>query len=423
MADILHVTPVMPVDEHHIEYALDSAGHAGELVTSWVPHPLEHALFSLLPKLRRKLRRDPVRLRQRCVVRHLWPDIRHALDLRAHLLGSDLLAHDEFFHRVDRAAAVLVTPATQMVIGREFGCEQAFQQARLHGAARVYHLPTVHQDTLRVILEQEHGLFPDVCLSTFDPCEFQPKRMASKEAEIALADKIWCPSQFVKKSLLSAGVSTEKIQVTPFGSENAWLDVPRPRERSKTFVLVGNISARKGAHRLLKAWKKLGAHRTHRLLLVGEMHLKPSFLREHAGLYEHLPRMPREDLRDIYLRADALVLPALAEGFALVIQEALSCGTTVIASHNSGAEGFLEDGENAFLFPAQDDDALATVLEQALSSPKNLEEIGQAGRAKARQWTWRAFERLIREEVSLLVPSSEPGRKNPTLESAAVSAE
>jgi len=399
MAEILHVTPVMPVDEHHIEYALDSAGHTGDLVTSWVPRPLEYAVLRTLPLLRRRMRRDPVRLRNRRVVRHLWPDIRHSLDMHAHLLGSDLLAHDEFFHRVDRMACHLVTPAIQMVVGREFGCELTFLRAQQVGVARVYHLPTVHHDTLRGILEREQAQFPDVCRSTFDPFEFQPKRLRSKESEIAMADTILCPSQFVRQSLLDAGIGEEQIKVTPFGSETAWLDVPRPAGPSQTFVFVGNISARKGAHRLLRVWRQLGAHRTHRLMFVGEMHLKSSFLREFAGLYEHRPRLPREDLRDIYLRADALVLPALAEGFALVIQEALSCGTAVLASRNSGAAGFLQDGLEARLYPAQDDEALATTLEWALSHPAELAAMGQAGRARARQWTWRAFEGAVRQEI------------------------
>ncbi|MDZ4401076.1 glycosyltransferase [Prosthecobacter sp.] len=403
MSDILHVTPVMPVDELHIEHALDSAEHAGSLVTSWVPSRFEHALLRAVPALWRKVRREPVRLQHRRVVRHLWPDVRHFMDLRAHLLESDLLAHDEFFHRVDRTASALVASSTRMVIGREFGCEQTFKQAQNLGVTRLYHLPTVDHDTLHDILKREQALFPDICSSTFDPFEFHPKHMLSKRNEIAMADKIMCPSQFVKQSLLDAGVDDTKISVTPFGSEQAWLEFPRRKTSGKTILFVGNISVRKGAHRLLQMWKHLGAFRTHKLLLVGDMHLTSSFLKDYAGMYEHRPRMPRENLRDIYLQADALVLPALAEGFALVIQEALSCGVPVLASRNSGAEGFLNDGTEARLFAAQDDIMLATTLEWALSHPTELEALGHAGRVKAREWTWRSFELVVQQQVASLL--------------------
>ncbi len=402
MPEILHVTPVMPVDEHHIEYALDKANYAGSLITSWIPTPREHGLLRMVPALRRNLRREPVRLRVRQVERHFWPDMRRSLDLMLGIHPSTLLAHDAFFERVDRHAENRVSPDTRVVVGREFGCRHVFLRARQTGASCVYHLPTVHHETLRGILESEHAKFPDVCRSTFDPLEFQQQRLLNKQAEIAMADKILCPSLFVKQSLLDAGVEDAKISVTPFGSETAWLEAPRAEGSSKTFVFVGNISARKGAHRLLQVWKQLGAFRTHKLLLVGEMHLTPAFLKDYAGMYEHRPRLPREDLRDIYLQADALVLPALAEGFALVIQEALSCGTPVLASLHSGAAGLLND-EQARLFAAQDNDALAAAIEWALTYPAMLAEMGQAGRSRAQEWTWRSFESMIRQQMEALL--------------------
>lgn len=399
---IIHVAPVLPSDEHHIEYALDSAGYPGTLVTSWIATALEYALLRNISFFRKRLRREPVRLRLREVERLVWPDTRRFIDIALRTQPSMLLAHDAFFERVDRHARQFLSSDTRIVVGREFGCRLTFERAREIGVSCIYHLPTVHHDTLRDILEREQSLFPDVCRSTFDPYEFEPNRLQNKRAEIAMADVIFCPSQFVKQSLLSGGIESAKIKVIPFGGEAAWLDVPRARTTSKTFVFVGNISARKGAHRLLQVWKQLQAYRTHRLLLVGEMHLSPAFLSDYAGLYEHVPRMPREDLRDIYLNADALVLPALAEGFALVIQEALSCGTPVLASQNSGAAGFLDDSQ-ARLYPAQDNDALANALEWALSHGNDLQAMGHAGRTKARQWSWRRFEGMIREEIGSLL--------------------
>ncbi|WP_395746992.1 glycosyltransferase family 4 protein [Prosthecobacter sp.] len=409
MPKILHVAPVMPVDEHHIEYALDKAGQPGSLVTSWIPTPLEHGLLRMIPALRRGLRREPVRLRRRWVERHFWPDMRRSLEMMLGVHQSVILAHDAFFERVDRHAERQVSPETRIVIGREFGCRHVFRRASRMGASCVYHLPTVHHETLYRILQSEGAQYPGVCRSTFDPFEFQPRRLRYKLEEIALADVILCPSQFVRQTLLDAGVDGARISVTPFGSETTWLDAPRAEASSKTVVFVGNISARKGAHRLLQVWKQLGAYKTHKLLLVGEMHLSASFLQDYAGLYEHRPRLPREDLRDIYLKADALVLPALAEGFALVIQEALSCGTPVLASLHSGAAGFVTD-EQARLFAAQDNDALASALEWGLSQPTALAEMGRAGRRRVQEWTWRSFETLISQRIETLLAATHSSR-------------
>ncbi len=394
MGETLHVTPVMPVDEHHIEYTLDQARVPGALVTSWVPTPTEFALLRMVPAFRGLVRRDPVRLHRRSVRRHFLPDILHDLALRTRGPGSSVPAHDDFFTRVDRQGAAAVNDSTSAIIGREFGSLHSFRQGKKVGAKCIYHLPTSDHGRLKQILCSEHQRYGNICTSTFDPREFDPHRLAMKAEEIALADMILCPSQFVRSTLLAANVPISKIAVQPFGFEQGWLNLPRPPS-SKKVVLVGNISARKGAHRLLEVWKEIGAHKTHQLILVGDMHLTPAFLKDYRGMYHHIPKMPREKLRHVYLGADILVLPALAEGLALVILEAVSCGVTLLASKNSGAEGFLKPDEQAVLFDAQDNMALAASLEWALTKPDQARALGERARQMASDWSWSSYRKQL----------------------------
>jgi glycosyltransferase involved in cell wall biosynthesis len=121
------------------------------------------------------------------------------------------------------------------------------------------------------------------------------------------------------------------------------------------------------------------------------MRLSNKFLSGFYGVYHHAGRLPRRSLKDQYLQASCFVLPALAEGFAMVILESLSCGTPIVASRNSGAEGFICEGEEGLLHDAQDDEQLCHALEEMLTRPKRCREMANNCLQKARSWTWNEY--------------------------------
>jgi glycosyltransferase involved in cell wall biosynthesis len=144
----------------------------------------------------------------------------------------------------------------------------------------------------------------------------------------------------------------------------------------------------------------LAAHHSYRLRLIGRLELAPRFLADYAGLYEHVPQLPRAELGKHYASCYAFVMPGAAEGFAVVITEALSHGLPVVASGNSGAAGFITDGEEGLLYPFGDDDKLCVALDRVLSRPAEAAAMGRAAYALAQRWTWRhyreAFVSLVR---------------------------
>jgi alpha-maltose-1-phosphate synthase len=348
----------------------------------------------------------------------VWPELWTRLGKRLGLLDSGSDTADRYLDRIDRAASRRLKSRTQVVVGREDCCLQSFRAARRFGARCLYDLPTTHYQTVRAIMEREHAEFPDAEVEQPWVKEYSPARNSRKDAELAAADQLLVPSQFVRQSLVRAGVAPERISVIPFGCE----PVPALARKAEisiqkqTLLYVGHLSVRKGTPRLLKAWRRLAAHRTHTLRLIGAVHLSAKFLADYTGLVEMVPRLPRSELSKHYASSYAFVMPAAAEGFAVVITEALAHGLPVIASENSGAAGFMMHEKEGLLYSFADEEKLCEALERVLSRPDEVAEMSARAVALAERWTWQqyreAFLRLIQTLMAIKPAHACDGRNS-----------
>jgi glycosyltransferase involved in cell wall biosynthesis len=135
---------------------------------------------------------------------------------------------------------------------------------------------------------------------------------------------------------------------------------------------VGQICARKGLRELVEAFASIytDAPRMH-LAIVG----KTVFAHEEAyrdDLKNDVNRLEmaqrvhftgeRRDIANVLQSADLLVLNSLDEPFGLVLVEAMSCGTPVLASRVGGIPEIVTHGETGWLVDKLDTAALAARL-------------------------------------------------------------
>jgi glycosyltransferase involved in cell wall biosynthesis len=138
------------------------------------------------------------------------------------------------------------------------------------------------------------------------------------------------------------------------------------------------------------------------------MQLTAKFLGEYAGLFDHVPHLPREELARHYREACTFVFPSANDGFGLVITEALSAGLPVVASTHTGAPGFMTHGREGLVYPFGDDERLCSALDQILSRPEQAAEMGQAAHQLALRWTWRHYRQSFLELVRHLIQGPGP---------------
>jgi alpha-maltose-1-phosphate synthase len=297
-------------------------------------------------------------------------------------------ATDYSFHYLDRLASKRINKELGAVFAREDCCLQTFRRAQDIGIPTIYQLPTAYWDKVRDLMQREFSKFGDICKAATDPNEFSDERTERKEAELKSTNRILCPSRFVRESL---PVDRKSIaQTIPFAGEPRTTSAGS-KPSKPMFLYVGNITMRKGVHRLLTAWKELKAYQTHELRLVGDMFLSEKFLSDFRGTFTHLQRVSRADLDRHYREASALVFNSVADGFGQVILEAMSVGTPVLASRNSGAADVITDHIDGLLFNYGDEEQFVTALNWALSRPAELAGLGKTAAETARKRTWQDY--------------------------------
>ena len=75
-----------------------------------------------------------------------------------------------------------------------------------------------------------------------------------------------------------------------------------------------------------------------------------------------------ETVLDVFARSDILVLPSRSEGLSVVGVQALGMGLALVLSDAGGNNELVRDGENGFLFPSGDVEALAAALRKLLEN-------------------------------------------------------
>ncbi|MDQ3647370.1 MAG: glycosyltransferase family 4 protein [Actinomycetota bacterium] len=102
------------------------------------------------------------------------------------------------------------------------------------------------------------------------------------------------------------------------------------------------------------------------------------------------------DLPDGLNAADLLVLPSVREQFGQVLVEAMACGLPVVAVDAHGPAEIVRDGETGWLVSADDEEAMADALVEAVNGDHERRRRGEAAYAEARaRYSWPALAREV----------------------------
>ena len=214
------------------------------------------------------------------------------------------------------------------------------------------------------------------------------------------------------------GVAAGRIFAMPYAIDNelfsrmAGVDPKATRRRlglpaDRAIVLfAGKLMRRKHPHTLLAAWRRAFPDPQARPLLVfvgdGEMsaELRSAGADVHCLGFRNQSEMPA-----LYAMADIFVLAAEREAWGLAINEAMACGTAVIASSACGATDDLVDASVGAVVRPADVEDLAAALRRVLPEASAL---GAAAQWRVAAWDFAADLRGLRQAVAAVARRDRP---------------
>ena len=235
---------------------------------------------------------------------------------------------------------------------------------------------------------------------------------------LKLCDYVFCPSPMVEKSVTDQHVLPSKVRSLSFGwdpTRFAGQTRALAPVRGTTFIFVGNICVRKGAHLLLRYWAKSGI--PGRLVLVGAM--EPAIEKVCAD------ELRRDDvivvkhtlnIGDYYRSADVFAFPSLEEGAPLVTFEAAGCGLPLVVSPMGAAR--VADDSTGYVLDPFDEEGWTEAMRKLAQNAELRREMGAEARRRSLRFTWSEvsrprgefFAELARRQGNLAGTLSHKGR-------------
>ena len=227
------------------------------------------------------------------------------------------------------------------------------------------------------------------------------RRLARLRRAVARASAVIADSEHTRadcQRLLK--LPEDSLRVIPLGIDERFRLAAEPPEpvlrrhgiEPPYFLYVGAQDRHKNLPTLLEAFERVrgGGGVDCRLVVVGRKPRRGVPWAGRPGIV-HLDFVADEELVPLYRGAAALTTLSRYEGFGIPADEAMACGTPVIASDATVFPALV--GDAGLLVPADDPGAAAAAMLRVLREPALARQLVERGRKRAERLTWESAAR------------------------------
>jgi D-inositol-3-phosphate glycosyltransferase len=246
------------------------------------------------------------------------------------------------------------------------------------------------------------------------------KIIAATPAEYAQLHWLY-GADMTKVSIIPPGVDLNRFSPIPKKIAKGTLGIPA---HHKNILFAGRVEPLKGIDTLLKAMALMKKHCPELadnvcVAIIGGDPWAETPDAEMARLKEmrvalgvenmvtFLGAKDQDILPNYYAAAEMVVMPSHYESFGMVALEAMAMGTPVIASEVGGLAFLVKDGENGFLVPSRDPEALAERIFTLLNDTNCQQQLGHNAFNHAQKYAWSEIVNQMTKVYSALMEKQE----------------
>ena len=224
-----------------------------------------------------------------------------------------------------------------------------------------------------------HGT--DITLVGNDPSYLPITRFSIDES-----DGVTAPSAYLAQATRDNFGTTRPIEVIPNFIDSDHFSPGPPPSGTPLVVHSSNFRPLKRLDDVLAVFLRVRRGRAARLALLGDGPERPRIEAEvrARGLGDEVTFLGEQlDVVATLRRAWVFLLPSETESFGLAALEALACGVPVVASRAGGLPEVVREGEDGFLCPVGDVDAMAAAVGRILDDAELHRRLAATARAGA----------------------------------------
>jgi len=264
---------------------------------------------------------------------------------------------ESIHHQFSSRLANHLPADSDIFIGLSSFCLEAIERAKEQGIVTIVDHGSLHQEAERRIQFEEAELWGLPIESGLPPHWLIEK----ENQEFRSADRVIVLSEIAKRTMVESGIPESKIFVTHCGVDLALFQPGEKRDEVFRIIQVGGIHQRKGVQYLIRAFSEMRLPNSELWFVGGGLKsstLGPIIRRYQADNIIFKGSYPQHELRQLYSQASIFVLASVADGFGMVVPQAMACGLPVIVTDHVGAADVVQDGRNGFVIPSRDINAL-----------------------------------------------------------------